>query len=52
MCDGQEEAADWWVEAASSAGWVSREMLEYYDRAHASIRRNASHSLATYLTEK
>ena len=35
----------------ASAGWVSREMLEYYDRAHASIRRNASHSLATYLTE-
>ena len=33
----------------ASAGWVSAQMLHYYDRAHASIRRNASHQLADYL---
>lgn len=35
----------------ASAGWVSPEMLGYYDRAHASIRRNASHGLADYLNQ-
>ena len=33
----------------ASAGWVSGQMLSYYDRAHASIRRNASHRLAGYV---
>ena len=28
---------------------VATQMLHYYDRAHASIRRNASHQLADYL---
>lgn len=36
----------------ASAGWVSPQMLDYYDRAHASIRRNAAHRLAEYLTKE
>jgi integrase len=35
----------------ASAGWVSREMLEYYDRGHASIVRNASHRVAAHIRE-
>lgn len=33
----------------ASAGWATPSMLNYYDRAHASIRRNASHRLSDYL---
>ena len=33
----------------ASAGWTSPAMLEYYDRAHAAIRRNASHRVADFL---
>lgn len=33
----------------ASAGWSTPTMVHYYDRAHASIRRNASHRLAAYV---
>lgn len=34
----------------ASMGVSSAQIVHYYDRAHASIRRNASHRLAEYLT--
>ena len=33
----------------ASMGVSDMSMVQYYDRAHASIRRNASHRLADYL---
>lgn len=33
----------------ASTGHASAQMVAYYDRAHAAIRRNASHRLAEYL---
>lgn len=34
----------------ASTGHAHLAMIDYYDRAHASIRRNASHRLADYVT--
>lgn len=34
----------------ASAGWATTSMLQYYDRAHAAIRRNASHRLTDYIS--
>lgn len=33
----------------ASAGWVSREMLDYYDRGHAAVARNAAHRVAEHV---